>query len=261
MLHSQNGLYGNAKERWRNAKDAVAKIDESPSFERFITGLKVTFPWRFDLPLPTLERDYLRIRLNHHLDNFIPLVQPFIVELAHIHRVLYFGCGSGGSAIALAMTYPELRCYGTDIDEAEIAVATERAKLYGVADRCEFFHVTPSQPLPFAHVYFDFSQCSSVLEYAVEDGVRRFCVREMVRLVSPRGLLFFSVPNQLYPFEIHTRKWGRGSFSRLLGAHTIDSSFWEVRRLARPATLRLYRSPVLQLFRPWSNFCVRKEND
>jgi hypothetical protein len=47
-------------------------------------------------------------------------------------------------------------------------------------------------------------------------------------------------------------------FPKLLGARKVDSSFWEIRKLARPDVLELYRTPVAQLFRPWSNFCVRK---
>jgi ubiquinone/menaquinone biosynthesis C-methylase UbiE len=110
------------------------------------------------------------------------------------------------------MVYPELTCVGTDIDEDQIEVAKRRAKLYGVQDRCEFHCVAESAPLPLPDKSFDFCQCSSVLEYCLGD-VRRFCIDEMVRLVKPQGLLFFSVPNRIYPFEIHTR-WGWNYFPK-----------------------------------------------
>jgi hypothetical protein len=80
----------------------------------------------------------------------------------------------------------------------------------------------------------------------------------MVQLVRPGGLLFFSVPNRLYPFEIHTRKWGWNYFPKWLNARTLDSSFWEVRKLALPNVLKLHQTPLVQLVRPWSNFCVKK---
>jgi hypothetical protein len=80
----------------------------------------------------------------------------------------------------------------------------------------------------------------------------------MVRLVAPERCLLFSIPNRLYPFEIHTGKWGWNYFPKLLGARTVDSTFWEVQKLALPDVLTLYRTPVAQLFRPWSVFCVRK---
>jgi SAM-dependent methyltransferase len=240
----------------QQAKAAVAEIDRSAAFQAFVAGLRNKFPWRFEIPAEELDRDFLRI-VDHHLHRLIPLVQEFIGP--GIHKVLDFGCGTGGSSIALALTCPQLRLYGTDIDKADVEVARDRAKLYSTADRCEFTQVEPSRPLPYNDGSFDFCLCSSVLEYTDEDAVRPFCIREMVRLVRPGGLLFFSVPNRLYPFEVHTRKWGWNYFPRATGAHIVDSTFWEVRRMARPETLTLYRTPVVRLFKPWTNFCVRKE--
>ena len=242
----------------RRAKERADMIAKSTDYQHFVEMIRSRFPWRFErIPLPVLERDFLRI-VDHHLEYLVPLVQPYLEP--KIRRVLDFGCGSGGSAIALAMAHPEIRFCGTDIDEREILVARERAKLYGVADRCEFFHVSAGQPLPFPDESFDFSLCSSVIEYAVERSIRKFCVQEMVRLVNRRGLLFFSVPNRLYPFEIHSGKWGWNYFPKLLHARTVDSTVWEVEKLARPAVLRLHRTPIAQLFRPWSNFCLRRES-
>ena len=241
------------------AKQRAREIADSPPFERFVDMIRERFPWRFEkMPLAVLNRDYLRI-VDHHLEHLMPHAQRYMN--ADVRRVLDFGCGSGGSAIALAMLYPNLHCVGTDIDEAEISVAHERAKLYNVADRCEFHHVTPGEPLPFAAGSFDFSLCSSVLEYCIEPGVRRFCVQEMVRLVAPQGHLFFAVPNGLYPFEIHTGKWGWNYFPKLLHARTVDCTAWEVKKLSRPTVLKFHRTPVSQLFRPWSAFCLRRESD
>jgi SAM-dependent methyltransferase len=238
------------------AKAAADDVAKSRAFGTFVEMLRGMNPWRFERISPeVLQRDYLRI-VDHHLAHLIPMVQPCIDFSTR--RMLDFGCGSGGSAIAIALTFPDLRCWGTDIDEQEIFVARARAKLYGVADRCDFQQVAPGVPLPFEEGSFDLSVCSSVIEYATEKPIRTFCVREMVRLVAPGGRLFFSVPNRLYPFEIHTGKWGWNYFPKLLEARTVDSSFWEVRKLARPDVLELYRTPLAQLFRPWSNFCVRK---
>src|SRR6266545_5798677 len=184
----------------QKAKAKAETIAGSKEYKQFVEIIRQTSPWRFEIRSDVLERDYLRI-VDHHLKHLLPLVQCYIEPTTR--RVLDFGCGSGGSAIALAMVYPGLRCYGTDIDAGEIAIARERAKLYHVADRCEFHHVAASQPLSFDDGFFDFCQCSSVLEYAVTVDVRRFCIQEMVRLVKQDGLLFFSVPNRLYPLEIH----------------------------------------------------------
>lgn len=240
----------------KQAKEAANAIGASPDYAGFVEGVRKMYPWMFERPASVVDRDYLRV-VDHHLEHLLPQLQRYVGPATR--RVLDFGCGSGGSAIALTMVYPELSCVGTDIDEGAIEVARRRAKLYGVADRCEFHCVEPSKALPFAGSSFDFCQCSSVLEYCDFPEIRRFCVQEMVRLVIPGGLLFFSVPNRLYPFEIHTRKWGWNYFPKWFNAGTLDSSFWEVRKLALPNVLKLHQTPLVQLIRPWSNFCVKKE--
>jgi ubiquinone/menaquinone biosynthesis C-methylase UbiE len=239
----------------RQAKLRAEAISQTPEFRDFVDRLRREFPLRFASPSPGLERDYLRV-VDQHLEDLIPRMLPHLDP--DIGCLLDFGCGSGGSAVALALTCPQIRIFGTDIDPKEIAVARERAKLYEVADRCEFAHVQANQPLPFRDESFDFALCSSVIEYVTATEARTFCIREMARLVKSDGLLFFSVPNRLYPFEIHTRKWGWNWFPKLLNARTVDCTFWEVRRLARPTVLRLRDTPVAQFLRPWSNFCVQK---
>ena len=239
------------------AQQRANAVAGSPAFDRFVSMILERYPWRFEkMPRAVLDRDYLRI-VDHHLRHLIPHVQRYMGP--EVKRVLDFGCGSGGSAIALALAYPNVYCCGTDIDEQEIFVARERAKLYDVADRCEFHCVKPCESLPVQEGSFDLSLCSSVLEYAIEVDVRRFCVQEMARMVKPRGLLFFSVPNRLYPIEIHTGKWGWNYFPKLLNARTIGCTAWEVKNLARPTVLKLHRTPVTQLFRPWSAFCLKRE--
>ena len=245
----------------QQAKEKAAAIDKSKSFERFADMIRQKFPWRFQMESGVLDRDYLRV-VEHHLHQLIPRMQNYLD--GDTRRVLDFGCGSGGSAIALAMVYPEVSCCGTDVDGDEISIAPERAKLYEVADRCAFYRVSEGEPLPFSDGSFDLCLCSSVLEYVVNREARKFCVQEMARLIRPGGLLFVSVPNRLYPFEIHSwwrgkPNWGWNYFPKLLHADTVDATVWEVKKLARPTVLKLHRTPMMQLFRPWSTFCLRRE--
>ena len=258
VVHAQVNV--NSATLLLEAREKAVAIASSPAYERFVEVIRQTFPARCLLPSGVLDRDYFRI-VDQHLQYLVPRVQSYMEP--ETRRVLDFGCGTGGSAIALAMACPDVRCCGTDIDADEIAVARERASLYGVADRCEFHHVQENQPLPFPDGFFDLCQCSSVLEYVVDRHARRFCIQEMVRLISQRGLLLVSVPNRLYPFEIHSwwrgkAKWGWNYFPRLLNANTVDSHVWEVKKYARPEVLQLHRTPVFDLLRPWSTFCLRR---
>ena len=242
----------------KRAREAAETIAASGDYVSFVEIVRKMDPWIFKRPSSVVDRDYLRV-VDHHLKNLLPHIQRYIEPSTR--RVLDFGCGSGGSAIALAMVYPEISCFGTDIDERAIEVARHRAKLYGVENRCHFHCVSERVTSAFADNSFEFCQCSSVLEYCVSPGERSFCIQEMVRLVKPEGLLFFSTPNRLYPFEIHTGKWLWNYFPRWFNARTVDSSYWEVRKLAQPNVLKLHRTSWVQLFRPWSNFCVRKESE
>jgi SAM-dependent methyltransferase len=97
------------------------------------------------------------------------------------------------------------------------------------------------------------------LEYVTDPRARKACVQEMARVIKPGGRLFMSVPNRLYPVEIHSRKWGWNYFPRLMKARIVGSDAWEIRRLARPHVLKLHRTPISQLFTPWTNFCLEKE--
>jgi len=241
------------------ARERARAVAESPGYANFVESVREASPWRFEKLLPAvLARDCLRL-VDHHLDHLLPRLGRYLHP--DVRRVLDFGCGSGGSVVALALVRPDLICVGTDVDPTEVRVARERAKLYGVADRCEFHCVVPGEPLPFPDAWFDFCQCSSVLEYVVDTDARRFCIREMARLLRHQGLLFCSVPNRLYPFEIHTRKWGWNYFPNALSAQIVDCTAWEVQRLARPLRLKMHRTPVLELFRPWSNFCLRRDSE
>jgi len=246
-------------------QDALQKaetVSKSGEYEEFLMALREKYPRRFQSDSSVIERDYLRI-VDHHLRHLIPLMQSYIGS--NVRRALDFGCGSGGSAIALAMVFPEIQCFGTDVDDNEVNVALQRAKLYGVQERCQFLPVGENEPLPFPDASFDFCLCSSVLEYVTDKDARKFCVQEMARLIVPGGLLFVSGPNRLYPFEVHSwwngnPKWGWNYFPKLLHARTVDFTVWEVQKLARPGTLKLYNTPLTELFKPWSNFCLRKEN-
>src|SRR5262249_52052309 len=144
----------------KQAQATAKSIAATSAYTSFVCGVRDLFPWMVERPSSVIDRDYLRV-VDHHLEHLLPQVQRYVEP--SMRRVLDFGCGSGGSAIALAMVYPELSCIGTDIDENQIEVAKRRAKLYGVEDRCQFYCVASGTRLPFADNTFDFCQCSSVL--------------------------------------------------------------------------------------------------
>jgi ubiquinone/menaquinone biosynthesis C-methylase UbiE len=240
--------------RLATAREGAAAIAESSAYREFVEFVRAKTPGRFS---GNRELGVFLRRVDQHLEHFVPKLLASADR--DIHQMLDFGCGTGASSVALAMVFPELRCCGTDINAADVSNANARARLYGVSERCRFDCIDVERPLPAASEGFDLCVCCSVLEYVTNAKAREFCVQEMARVVAPGGLLFITAPNRLYPFEIHTRKLGWNYFPKLLGARIVGTSAWEVKKLARPYLLKLHRTPLPQLFAPWSNFCLKKE--
>jgi ubiquinone/menaquinone biosynthesis C-methylase UbiE len=236
------------------ARDRAATVANSGEYRDFVELVRAKAPWRFKGAEPA-ER-FLR-GVDHHLLHFIPKLLNSLDD--DIDEVFDFGCGTGSSSIALAMVFPDIHCHGTDISRVDVSIAHARAQLYGASNRCRFDCIGEGQPLPSPRDQFDLCMCCSVLEYITGPNARKFCVQEMARVIKPGGLLFMTVPNRLSPVEIHSRKFGWNYFPKLLKARIVGSSAWEVKNLTRPYSLKLHRTPLLQLFAPWTNFCLKKE--
>ena len=235
------------------ARKEAAAIAKTESYRKFVEVVREETPWRFK---GASEPNRYLHNVDHHLRHFVPHLLPCLD--GNVRTVFDFGCGSGSGSITLAMIFPDVRCHGMDISPAEVSVARARARLYGVEDRCRFEVIGEGQELPVPSSVFDLCICCSVLEYVTDPAIRTLCVQEMARILVARGLLFMSVPNRLYPFELHSRKFGWNYFPRQLKARIVGSSMWEIKTLARPHVLKLYRTPLLNLFTPWTNFGLRK---
>src|ERR1700682_4510688 len=101
------------------AKQRASAAANSPAYGEFVELVRRVYPWRFEKLAPAvLDRDYLRV-VDHHLEHLGPRVARYMGP--DVRRVLDFGCGSGGSAIALALVCPNVTCTGTDIEPEEVA--------------------------------------------------------------------------------------------------------------------------------------------
>lgn len=252
MLDSRNSI-GPFAHRLNAGLQDAATIATSRKHDDFVELVRKETPWR--LKESNDPETYLR-NVEHHLRHFVPRLLASVDR--EVRRVFDFGCGSGGSSISLAMVFPEARFHGIDINPTDVAIGRARAELFGVSDRCQFDVVQEGAPFPVPDGAFDLCICCSVLEYVMAPDARRRCVQEMVRALSEGGLLFISVPNRIYPLELHSRRWGANWFPKLLKARAVGSSMWEVKALARPYVLKPYRTPSAQLFTPWTNFCLQR---
>lgn len=249
-MRDQKRLYAR---RLKSAREEATAVAESAAYRDFVEMLRAKTPWRFKdgTGLETFLRG-----VDHHLLHFVPKLLDTMEGEAR--TIFEFGCGTGSAAIALLMVFPEARCRGVDIDATDVMIAEARAKLYGVGDRCRFGTIEEGAPLPEPDDQFDLCTCCSVLEYIPDADVRRFCVQEMARIVAPGGSIFMTVPNRLYPIDIHSRRLGWNYFPKLLKAKTVGSDVWEIKKLARPHAFKLYNTRFRQLLTPWTNFRLKK---
>jgi SAM-dependent methyltransferase len=105
-------------------------------------------------------------------------------------RALDFGCGAGRLTQALAERFE--RCDGVDISESMLAIARQHNRH---PDRCAY-HLNVSSDLAlFADHSFDFVYSTLVLQH-MEPRYSTLYMRELLRVLAPKGLLVFQIPSQ-----------------------------------------------------------------
>ncbi len=97
-----------------------------------------------DCRLFTATEAFFRNGYRAHLtQTWIPSLRGVQEQLANGGHVADLGCGHGASVILMAQAFPKSTFVGIDYHESSIAVARERAKQAGVADRTRFEVATP----------------------------------------------------------------------------------------------------------------------
>ncbi len=116
--------------------------------------------------------------------------------------ILDNGCGLG--------TY--LEAFGR-FTQARFGLEVELERAVQAAPQAEGIVNAVGEQLPFSDNTFDFILSNEVLEHVQDDAL---AVREMVRVVKPRGRIVIFCPNRWYPFEQHGIFWrGRYKFGNI----------------------------------------------
>ena len=143
-------------------------------------------------------------RVDLHQRSLTPLLEKAVGTAA---RILDFGCGTGGTTVALALSRLEpVRVVGVDANPRAVEAARVRAAGYDlVPPAVEFQHVVAGQPLPFDDNSFDLVVTVSVLEFITDAAQRERAVAELRRVVRPGGFLYISTP-RLGLRQYHSRR-------------------------------------------------------
>lgn len=115
-------------------------------------------------------------------------------------RILEIGCSTGINCLVLAEHFPDAEIIGIEPEGPAILVAQAMAEgnpaitfIQGVGER-----------LPLSDASVDIVVCHTVIEH-VSDVHQ--CLREMVRVLAPGGILSIEAPNYRFPREPHLGIW------------------------------------------------------
>ena len=131
-------------------------------------------------------------RASFMLENYQRLA---LIDLQE-KRVLHIGCGIGGLSEIL-----KGRCgYYVGVDPTDHIIKLTKP------DRKTYFVRATGEDLPFTNQTFDYVFAQDVLEH-IQGGIQQQIkvLKELKRVISKVGMIFFSTPNRLYPYEGHTR--------------------------------------------------------
>jgi ubiquinone/menaquinone biosynthesis C-methylase UbiE len=113
--------------------------------------------------------------------------------------VLDVGCGWGGSTILFSKF--NARCYFLDKPSLAVRITTLRLKELKLFKKTGI--VADIRNLPFKNSSFDLVACFEVLEHVGDDISVKKAVDELIRVT--KNFVFVSVPNKLFPLEIHSK--------------------------------------------------------
>jgi SAM-dependent methyltransferase len=144
-------------------------------------------------------------RVRTHQRSLLPLLEPTI---GRVGSVLDFGCGTGGTTVALALSddLGASSVIGVDANPRAVDAAVVRAAGHRVGARCSFRAVPAGDELPFDDASFDLVVTVSVLEFITDTDARQRAVEELARVTRPGGHLFVATPRP-WLREYHSDRW------------------------------------------------------
>jgi 2-polyprenyl-3-methyl-5-hydroxy-6-metoxy-1,4-benzoquinol methylase len=157
---------------------------------------------------------HYRSYLTHHLGGPDGRVALFINHLCpelifrcgplQGKKVLDFGCGTGASAVALALSGAKV--VAVDIDQESLEIARQRILEHSLEDRVR---IMPIQELSSQEKMssFDLVLMNGVIEHIpiTEKGLRAQVLKQASEALKPGGHLYINeTPNRLWPKDTHS---------------------------------------------------------
>jgi SAM-dependent methyltransferase len=128
--------------------------------------------------------EYKIIEIAKHINPLLPL------------KILDLGCGDGNSARFFGQYFPHATIEGIDISEKSVQRARKRQI------QRSHFQVYDGQHVPFSAGHFDLILISCVLHH-ISPSARLSLIKEVHRVLKPKGLLFIFEHNPFNPITRH----------------------------------------------------------
>jgi 2-polyprenyl-6-hydroxyphenyl methylase / 3-demethylubiquinone-9 3-methyltransferase len=129
-------------------------------------------------------------------------------------KVLDCGCGRGFYLKVVSVAFPDLKLYGTDLNNNYLTTAQKT-----IANKDVKLSVGNAEDLSFNENYFDAVIASEILEHVENDGK---VLEEIKRILKPNGIAMITVPNKNYPILWDPLNW---ILERFFNTH-IPSNIW-----------------------------------
>ncbi len=167
-------------------------------------------------------------------------------EIKKNDMVLDLGCGNGQHSIKIAKECK--RIIALDHNIKQLIIAKNTAKDLDIKN-IEFLSYNLEKKLPFNNNYFDKILCLDILEHL---NNQKNCLLEIKRILKPRGLVFFAVPNKNTSWKKLQRKMGINYFSD--PDHKIEYSLPEIQQLLTKMGFKILSISGIVLDIPMSGF-------
>jgi ubiquinone/menaquinone biosynthesis C-methylase UbiE len=182
-------------------------------------------------------------------------IEPFLPYPWSQCSVLDIGCGTGPASVALAQKGCQF-VTGIDISRhfLGLTLARQRSLIYGYKIP---FVQADTRKIPFDSLSFDLCFCDWMIEHTEHHAQ---VIREIYRVLRPRGILYISTHNRLYPFEPHSELWGVNYLPHKLAAiytkwrgKAIPGYVWDVHTLVPPMLKRLVSKAGFKILSSWNS--------
>ena len=159
---------------------------------RIMNNLKRYYCYELGL-IDWKERAELRIK-GIHGSNIVERLEGLIAWKNK--KILDIGCGWG--EFVVSSNFRGAESFGIDPDKELVKISKLRAKIY-IMNEGKFV-VSVGENIPFIENAFDVVTCVDVLEH-VEKPTK--VIKEMLRVLKPKGVCFIGAPNYFRPYEPH----------------------------------------------------------